>query len=122
MTPIQIGSLVRGRFFGLREGARKQERWLRSGFTQVPNNLMRDTAVSPTARLLYILLLSRDFGDAKPFPGQTTLAQELGVKSKRSVYQYIKELEKADWLTRKRRGYSKTHAYNLKRLPPLPSF
>lgn len=90
----------------------KHNKWLRNGFTQVGNDLLRDKTVSVQARFLYILLMSRLFGKETVFPGQEKLAEEMGT-SLRSIKRLIQELKMAKWIIVKRRGQGKTNIYYL---------
>lgn len=94
----------------------RKNKWLDKGFVQVRNKMIRDTSVSTTGRLLYTLLQSRSFSGNSPYPGQATLAKELGL-SVRSVFNYLEELENAGWLTSKKRGLNKTNVYHLRKYP-----
>ena len=83
---------------------------LRQGFTSTPNYILRNPNVSVGAKMVYILLLSYAWQKGSCFPGQETLASDLGV-SNRSVVKWIKELEKEGLIARKRRGLGKTNVY-----------
>lgn len=68
------------------------------GWTAVPNAVLTDTRLTPTERLLYVLLLSYDWqdgnGDRKGFcwPSQATLAELLGC-TPRTVQAALARLE-----------------------------
>ena len=89
-----------------------KEKWLNKGFVHASNQLIRDTSVSPQARLLYILLMSRAFQKDFSYPGRQTLGKELGV-SVRSVSTLLGELKDNAWIEVKRRGLGKTNLYFL---------
>ena len=90
-------------------------KWLTKGATYVPNNLIRDRSVSPSARFVYILLLGRAFGDKDYcFPSQGTLATESGY-SRGKVNYLIRELREAHWIFVTRRGQGKSCVYTLNR-------
>ena len=86
------------------------------GFTQVPNLLLRAPALSPGDKLSFAMLLSYAWHNDSCFPGQATLAKDLGL-SDRSVRTHLKSLEAQGLLEIKRRGLGKTNIYvlNLKR-------
>ena len=93
-----------------------EQKWARHGFTIIANGTLANSKVSISARLLYTLLLRRAFGKGETFPGQNTLARELGV-STRQVRNLLKELETLAWLKTTRRGQGKTNVYYLNFLP-----
>jgi Helix-turn-helix domain len=82
------------------------------GFTQVPNALLRHKAVSPGAKLVYAMLLSYAWQNDFCFPGQETLAKDMGVTS-RSVRTYLKELEGNKFLTIQQQGQGRVNIYHL---------
>jgi hypothetical protein len=84
----------------------------RHGFTQVPNFILTNAHVSVGAKLAYAMLLKYARQDDACFPGQVTLARDMGA-GERSVRDYLKELEAADLLTIKQRGLGKTNLYVL---------
>lgn len=83
-----------------------------SGFTQVPNHVLKSHKVSPGAKLTYAMLLSYAWHNDFCFPGQIRLAQDMGV-GERSIRTYLAELEKEGFLTVKQRGQGKTNLYEL---------
>jgi hypothetical protein len=82
------------------------------GFTQIPNVILRRQDLSVGAKLTYACLLSYGWQKDKCFPGQDTLAQDLGV-SKRSIVSFLKELEQVGYVEKIRRGLGKTNVYIL---------
>ncbi len=82
------------------------------GFTQVPNALLRHKAISPGAKLVYTMLLSYAWQNDFCFPGQETLAKDMGVTS-RSVRTYLKELEAKKFLTIQQQGQGRVNIYHL---------
>jgi Helix-turn-helix domain len=82
------------------------------GFTQVPNALLRHKAISPGAKLVYTMLLSYAWQNDFCFPGQETLAKDMGVTS-RSVRTYLKELETKKFLTIQQQGQGRVNIYHL---------
>src|SRR5882757_8943657 len=69
----------------------------RHGFTQVPNFILTKSDISVGAKLAYAMLLKYAWGDDACFPGQATLAKDMGA-AERSVRTYLKELESASLL------------------------
>lgn len=84
----------------------------RHGFTQVPNFILTNEAISVGAKLAYAMLLKYAWQDDACFPGQIKLAQDMGATD-RSVRTYLKELESADLLEITQRGLGKTNLYRL---------
>ncbi len=82
------------------------------GFTQVPNFILVSKRVSVGAKLTYAMLLKYAWQNDYCFPGQETLAEDMGA-GKRSVVRWVKELEEADFLTVRRRGLGKSNLYEL---------
>ena len=83
-----------------------------AGFTQVPNVILKSTDLSVGAKLAYALLLSYAWHNDFCFPGQETLAEDMGA-GKRSVVRYIDELERKDFVSIKRQGLGKPNIYKL---------
>ena len=83
-----------------------------NGFTQVPNYMLKSTRISPGAKLTYAMLLSYAWGNDYCFPGQETLAKDMGC-GLRSVARYIKELEKEKFLKIKKLGQGRVNLYEL---------
>ena len=84
----------------------------RYGFTQVPNFILTNKDLSVGAKLTYAMLLKYAWSDDACFPGQQTLATDLGA-GERSVRTYLKELEDAGFLEVTQRGLGKTNLYRL---------
>lgn len=82
------------------------------GFTQVPNFIITNKALSVGAKLTYAMLLKYAWADNACFPGQQKLAQDIGA-GERSVRTYLKELENARFLEVVQRGLGKTNLYRL---------
>ena len=82
------------------------------GFTQVPNFILRSSNLSMGAKMTYAMLLSYAWQNDFCFPGQETLAADIGV-SKRSVVSFIKELQASECVSVKRRGLNKPNIYTL---------
>jgi len=79
----------------------------RHGFTQVPNFLLTNKDLSVGAKLYYAMLLKYAREKDYCFPGQQTLAEDIG-SSERSVRTYQKELEDVGFLEVVQRGLGKT--------------
>lgn len=84
----------------------------RHGFTQVPNFILTKKEISVGAKLAYAMLLKYAWGNDACFPGQVTLANDMGA-AERSVRTYLKELESAGLLEIEQRGLGKTNLYRL---------
>src|SRR5437868_8747680 len=82
------------------------------GFTQVPNFILTNKDLSVGAKLYYTMLLKYAREKDYCFPGQQTLAEDIG-SSERSVRTYQKELEDAGFLEVVQRGLGKTSIYKL---------
>jgi DNA-binding HxlR family transcriptional regulator len=91
-----------------------KEGYLNRGFTQISNVLLHDTTIPYRARFLYLLLLARAFNKDKAFPGQLSLAKEMGI-STRQVRTHLKRLEAAKWIEIRQIGNGKTNRYVLLR-------
>lgn len=83
-----------------------------AGFTQVPNSVLRSPKLSAGAKLTYAMLLSYAWQNDFCFPGQDTLAKDMGAGT-RSIVRYVRELEDAEFLTIKKRGQGKVNIYEL---------
>jgi hypothetical protein len=84
----------------------------RYGFTMVPNFILTNAALSVGAKLAYAMLLKYAWSDNAVYPGQETLATDMG-SGERSVRRYLDELEKAKLLEVVQRGLGKTNLYRL---------
>ena len=82
------------------------------GFTQVPNFILTEPNLSVGAKMTYAMLLRYAWQNDYCFPGQQTLAEDMG-SSERSVRTYQKELEDAGFLEVTHRGLGKTSLYKL---------
>jgi biotin operon repressor len=83
------------------------------GFTQVPNFILNHTKLSFPAKVVYAKLLSYAWHNNCVFPGQDTMAQELGT-SQPTVARAVNDLETHGLLQIQRRGQGKTNLYILK--------
>ena len=84
----------------------------RGGFTQVPNFILKNPAVSVGAKVAYAMFLSYAWHNDSCFPGQDRLAQDMGM-SRGRVTQLIADLEEAGLVTIQRRGQGKTNVYTI---------
>ena len=84
----------------------------RHGFTQVPNFVLTNKALSVGAKLVYAMLLKYAWTDNACFPGQQKLAEDMG-SGERSIRTYLKELEDSHLLEVTQRGLGKTNLYRL---------
>ena len=82
------------------------------GFTQVPNFILRSKDLSVGAKLTYSMLLSYAWQNNFCFPGQETLATDMGV-SRRSIVSFVKELQERKCISVKRQGMNKPNIYTL---------
>lgn len=84
----------------------------RHGFTMVPNFILTNEQLSVGAKLAYAMFLKYAWADNAVYPGQQTLAKDMGA-GERSVRTYLKELEDAKLLEVTQRGLGKTNLYKL---------
>jgi biotin operon repressor len=82
------------------------------GFTQVPNLVLNNKKLSFAGKVVYSKLLSYAWNNNLVFPGQETMAGELGT-SRPTVTKAIAELEKEGYLEIQRRGQGQTNLYTL---------
>ena len=80
------------------------------GYTKVPNHALVSDRISPGAKLAYAMLLKYVWEKDYCFPGQETLAREMGV-TRQSVNTYLKELQHQKFIEIKRRGQGLTNVY-----------
>jgi DNA-binding MarR family transcriptional regulator len=83
------------------------------GFTQVPNFILNNPELSFAAKVVYAKLLSYAWDNNRVFPGQDTMAEEVGT-SQPTVARAINELQQRGLLAITRRGQGKTNLYVLK--------
>jgi DNA-binding MarR family transcriptional regulator len=83
------------------------------GFTQVPNCLINNKALSPSAKLVYAKLLSYAWHHSAVYPGQETMAAELAM-TRPTVNKGVHELEREGLLEVRRRGQGLTNVYVLR--------
>lgn len=85
------------------------------GFVQIPTLVVRDATLSPSARLLYAVLLSYAWGEGRCFPSQETLAADLGTTD-RTVRRAQDELLVKGLISIERRGQGKTNIAWIERI------
>ncbi len=83
------------------------------GFTQIPNSLLNNKELSFAAKTVYSKLLSYAWYHDRVFPGQETMAEDIGSTTS-TINRAIKELKEKGWLEINRRGLGKTNIYTLK--------
>ena len=86
------------------------------GFTMVPNHVLVSEKISPGAKLAYAMLLKYAWQNDYCFPGQETLAKDMGV-TERSVRTYLQELEAEKFIGIKQRGLGRPNLYELNLVP-----
>jgi hypothetical protein len=94
-----------------------EDETLAQGFTQIPNGVLRRSDLQPGAKLTYMVLLSYAWQKNHAYPGQDSLARDMGV-SDRSVRTYLDQLVASGLLTIRRRGLGLTNVYILHRIRP----
>lgn len=84
----------------------------RRGYTLVPNFLLKNSKISSGAKLTYVMLLTYAWEKDCCFPGQVTLAKDMGV-SERHARDCLKELERSKLISVKHRGQGRSNVYTL---------
>ena len=84
----------------------------RLGFTQVPNVILKNDALSFGAKVTYSMFLSYAWHNNSVFPGQARVAEDLGI-SERQIRRFVQELKDVGLLEVERRGLGKTNMYHL---------
>lgn len=82
------------------------------GFTQVPNFILKDSNLSPGAKVTYAMFLSYAWHNDSCFPGQDRLAVDMGMSRSR-VTEFVGELENVGLISIQRRGQGKTNIYTI---------
>ena len=85
----------------------------RAGFTQLPNFVLTNSALSLGAKVAYAMFLHYAWHQNHCFPGQGRLATDMGMSQQR-VSDFIKELERTGFIEIRRRGQGKTNIYKIK--------
>ena len=82
------------------------------GFTQVPNFLLRMKEITSGDKMTFAMILSYAWQNDSCFPGQATLAKDMGV-DERTIRRHIQALQTAGLLVIQQRGQGKTNIYEL---------
>ena len=82
------------------------------GWTGVPNFILESKEISVGAKLTYAMLLKYAREQENCFPGQNTLAVDMGT-TRQSVNTYIRELKKSGLISVQRRGQGKPNIYTV---------
>ena len=85
---------------------------LQGGFTQVPNFILKNSNLSPGAKVTYAMFLSYAWHNDSCFPGQDRLALDMGMSRSR-VTEFVGELEQSGLISIQRRGQGKTNLYTV---------
>jgi hypothetical protein len=88
---------------------------LRQGFSQIPNVILSDSLLTDKEVRLYCLLLRYSWKDGHCFPGQDTLAKDMGC-DQRTVIRTIKKLANYKLIRIKRQGLNRPNIYFIRRL------
>ena len=79
----------------------------------IENDLIDRTDINIYEKMLYICLARHSYGKNYAFPGLDTLCNELGIKDKRTVTKYTKNLEKKGFISiEKRKGMANKYYLN----------
>ena len=109
MKMKSIGEVIRDRNIVITGG----DALSTSGFTQVPNAILKTPNLTSHAKLTYAMLLSYAWQNDHCFPGQERLAKDMGA-GKRSVARYIDELQTKGYIKVKKRGLGKPNLYEIR--------
>jgi biotin operon repressor len=108
LQPRPIGDILRERNIELATN----DPIVRSGFTQVPNFILKNAKLSLGAKVTYAMFLHYAWHHDSCFPGQERLAEDMGMSQSR-VSEFIKELQMAHLIEITRRGQGRTNLYKL---------
>ncbi|WP_163468517.1 helix-turn-helix domain-containing protein [Fusobacterium sp. IOR10] len=79
----------------------------------IENDLIDRTDINIYEKMLYICLARHSYGKNYAFPGLDTLCNELGIKDKRTVTKYTKNLQKKGFISiEKRKGMANKYYLN----------
>lgn len=92
-----------------------RDRQIARGFAAVPRAVLRDSKLSPSQKTLYSLLLDYAWQDGECFPGQNTLARDMGLEE-RQIRRIITSLKVAKLITTKRPGLGQPNVYYIEAL------
>lgn len=85
---------------------------LQKGFTQVPNFILRNSNLSPGAKVTYAMFLSYAWHNDLCYPGQDQMADDMGMSRSR-VTEFVGELQAAGMISIQRRGQGLTNIYTV---------
>jgi hypothetical protein len=109
------------------ETRRRLEEWrsmaanLSGGFTQMPDQVRKDSTLSTSAKIVYEHLLGYMWSKEWCWPSQQRIASELGI-SRRTVIRACKELYARCYIEKWRRGLGRTNVYFINPLSFVCSF
>lgn len=109
------------------ETRRRLDEWrsmaanLSAGFTQMPDQVRKDSTLSSNAKLVYEHLLGYMWSKEWCWPSQQRIADELGI-SRRTVIRACKELYARCYIEKWRRGLGRTNVYFINPLSFVCSF
>lgn len=92
-----------------------RDKSLASGFTQIPNVVIRNPELSPAAKCVYGLLLSYAWQEDSCFPGQLKLAEHMGCTD-RAIRTFLNELRDYGLITWDRPGLGAPNIYYIEKL------
>ena len=85
------------------------------GFAMLPYPVLKDSGLSSSAKVLYALLLSYSWQADRCFPGQDTLADEMGC-DRTTISRVMRELTDGRLVSVERRGLGKSNVYHILKL------
>lgn len=88
---------------------------LRHGFVQVPAPVMKDTQLSSTDKVVYLLLLSYAWHSRRCFPGRALLAKDAGCNLM-TITRSLAHLRERKLVRIERRGQGRVNIYHIRRL------
>lgn len=91
------------------------EELLRGEWVQVPSNVARSPSLSTDAKALYNILLTYAGSGTVAYPSQTTLCQQLAIKSEKTLRQATKELVEAGLISFQRGGDGQNARYHVRK-------
>lgn len=108
MLSRHIGDIIRERNIIIKGG----DALSMNGFTQVPNAILKSDTISSGAKLVYALLLSYAWHNDFCFPGQDTLAADIGI-ARGTVNRHVQELADKGFIKITRKGQGRANVYEL---------
>jgi hypothetical protein len=101
-----LGALLKQRF----DRIVFENEMLKAGFAAFPYVVLTDTRLSPGARVAYGVLLKYGWQEESCFPGQKTMAKDIGV-GERQVRNYLGGLQDTGYIRIQRQGLGKPNLY-----------